>query len=275
MIGHRTVADQLEASLPAVSLFSGPRSVGKWTCACEVMASRGVRGVDLREVRRLDAESARDLVGFMRIRPMNGLKGILIETDGGSTEAFNILLKVLEEPPDRTHVVMVGTRKPPLTVISRAREYRFGYLTDEEVAQVLVAVFGWDFTDAERAAVRSGGQVDVALSWSKDEQNHKGPVLQVLKGAADGNVELVLNALSSKREGRDVFGQPEFELMKRWAVEARTRRWRVFSPAEGYGLHLESRVVDRVLGACSSGARPKIAVRAALLPVAWERSGRA
>ena len=271
MIGHSNLAPALE-KLPPVSLFYGPRSVGKWTAACESMESMGIAGIDQREVESLDAETARQVVSFMRIRPMHGRKGVVMQTDGATPEAFNALLKTLEEPPERTHVVLVASQRPPLTVLSRCREFRFGYLADDEVAQVLVAVFGWPLADAEAAAVRSGGQVDTALGWSKDEQTRKAPVLQVLKGTADGNVELVLNALAAKREGKDVFGQEELKLLRRWAIEAKTRRWRVFTPTEGYGLQVESKIVDRILGACASGARPKVAVRAALLPVAWDRS---
>jgi hypothetical protein len=274
VIGHPNVSEQLTVSLPSVSLFYGPRSVGKLTCGKEALAGVGAQGSDLREITRLDAESARQVVSFFSVRPLNGCKAVLMQTDGATTEAFNALLKVLEEPPPRAYVVMVATKRPPLTVCSRAREFRFGYLTEDEVAEVLVSVYGWDLDDAEKAAARSGGQVDVAVGWAEMEREHKGAVLQVLKGTADGNVELILNALSGKRDGRDVFGAEEFQLLRRWAVEARTRRWRIFTPAEGFGLQLESRVVDRVLGACASGARPKVATRAALLPVAMERSQR-
>jgi hypothetical protein len=269
IVGHEQVVARLQERLPAVSLFQGPVSVGKWSAATELV---GARVGELRTYERLDADASRDVVGFLGRRSFSGSKGVVARLDGASSQALNGLLKTLESPPARSHVLLCSATRPMLTVASRASRYPFGYLTETQVAQVLIGM-GWAPIDAEWAAARSGGQVARALDAVETEKARQA-VLSLLHGAADGDVSLLTYSLvkfGPDPEHPDRAAQ-HLEMLRRWATEARTGRWRVFTAAESYGLHADTGVVDRVLQTTASGARPRVAARAALLAAALERA---
>jgi hypothetical protein len=275
VIGHDRVLVPLRDQLPPVSLFQGPRSVGKWTAAVDLARHHGIDPSDLRTYRRLDVAAAREILQFLSVRSFVGPKAVVCRLDGASDQAVNSLLKILEEPPPAAHFVMCASSRPLLTVMSRSSRYAFGYLTEEEVASILVGVLGWADEDAEWAAARSGGQIERALG-AGDLDATKQAVMSLLKGAADGDVALVANALVKFAHDTEHPDQPSQLLrsLRQWAIEARTGRWRAFSASESYGLHLEPGVVDRVLRVTTTGARPRVAARAAMMPIAVARSGR-
>lgn len=272
IFGHDRILGALRERLPSVSLFFGPRSVGKWSSALELAQLHGVEATDLRVYRSLSAASSREIVEFLGYRSLMGSKAVVCRLDGASEQAVNGLLKILEEPPPSSYFILCASERPLLTVTSRAARFGFGYLREDEVASVLVARLGWTDDDAEWAAARSGGQVAKALE-AADLDASKQAVLSLLKGAADGDVALVSNALA--KFGHDPENPRRAErllaVLRQWSIEARTDRWRVFSPGESYGLHREPTIVDRVMKATTSGARPRVAARAALMPVAVAR----
>jgi hypothetical protein len=282
-VGHEKVREQLQEELPPVALLQGPESVGKWTLASETLAHHGITGPYVRAHQRLRVDDAREVLDFLSTRGFQGRsKAVLVRVDGATEEALNVLLKVLEEPPDRSHFLLVAAAPPMLTVASRAQIFQLGYLTEQEVATVLVATTNLPMDRAEVVAQRAGGQIRRAYEAHSIEES-KGPVLSVLKAAAEGNEELFCTTVSGRRlvqrDGRkvkeDVFGSSQLSLLLSWAREALTGRWRMWSPAESYGLQRDHRVPNRVLKVIAGGVRPKVAVRVALWPVVWERSLRA
>lgn len=284
VVGHAEVFHRLseEDQLPPAVLLLGPESVGKYTLAEEVCEARGIRGVLLRRYGRskppvLRVSDAREIISFTSRRSASP-KGIVIRLDGVVEEALNALLKVLEEPPPQTHFFLCSSGRPLLTISSRSQVYRCGYLTDQEIATVLVAAYGMSLDRAEVAARSSGGQVLRAREAARYEET-KGPVLSALHAVAEGDAELFENAVGGKRdievngvaERVDAFGSVQLGLLLRWATEALTGRWRTFSPSESYGLQRDPRVARRVL-AMDHVLRPRLAVRAALQPFVIERS---
>jgi hypothetical protein len=85
----------------------------------------------------------RELVGLCGFRPHEGRARVVIldpaddlaGAQEGRTEAANVLLKTLEEPPAGTYFVLVTAepRRLPVTVLSRCQRLRFMPL-DEELA---------------------------------------------------------------------------------------------------------------------------------------------
>lgn len=78
----------------------------------------------------------------------------------GHDEVGNALLKTLEEPPDRTVIVLVTSAPDDLlvTIRSRCQRVDFAALDDEAVAAVLVAD-GVAPDEAKQAAALAGGQL--------------------------------------------------------------------------------------------------------------------
>jgi hypothetical protein len=291
IVGHGEVVERLRVSLPPVALILGPRSVGKWTIAEEIVAHHGIGGVMLRRYAEgavetdprkrtvLKVDDARSILAFISKRTPQH-KAIIARLDHAQGDAVNALLKALEEPPPKVHFLLVAAERPLLTIVSRSQVFRCGYLTEDEVTTVLVSHYGLSIGEAEGLARCATGQLHRVEDIRRYERN-KGPVLSVLKGAAEGNEELFMAAVTGKREvevdgqrhREDAFGEVQWSLLRRWAVEAMTGRWRMFTPAESFGLQNDARVVRRVLRL--NGVRPKIGAIEALLPIAHERGRRA
>ena len=278
VVGHGQVVAHLRSDTPQVSLLLGPPSVGKTTAAEETLSVLGVHEPLLQRYASVKVTDARAMARFVSRRSRDP-KGILAQLDQVTPEAANAMLKLLEEPPPKTYVMLCASHPPLLTIASRAQTYRFGYLTDAEVAQVLMTTKPRLAKDkAYKAARSSGGQVSRAREMARLEES-KGPVLSALHAVAERNEDLFVNAVGGRREievnGQqvrvDAFGDVQWSLMRTWAREALSGRWRTFTPAESYGLQRDRSVADRVLR-MTSVARPKVAVRCALLPIIWERS---
>ena len=149
-------------------LFNGPRGVGKTSTARilakalnseitkegEPVADSDVsiaidegRYMDLIEIdaasnRRID--DIRELQKKTEFRPVSGKYKVYIidEVHMLTTEAFNALLKTLEEPPPNIVMILATTdaHRLPATVISRCQRFDFKRLSNEEVIQRLIEV---------------------------------------------------------------------------------------------------------------------------------------
>ncbi|MDR1321816.1 MAG: DNA polymerase III subunit gamma/tau [Gracilibacteraceae bacterium] len=170
-------------------LFSGPRGTGKTTAAkilakavncgarqgaepCnECLSCREIdQGVSL-DVYEIDAASnrgideIRDLREKVRLAPAGGRSKVYIidEVHMLTKEAFNALLKTLEEPPTGVIFVLATTEahKVPLTILSRVQRFSFHRLADREIAARLAEVC--------RAGGREVGENVLALIAAKAE----------------------------------------------------------------------------------------------------------
>ena len=121
------------------------------------------RGID--EVRAL-----RESVKFM---PVEGRKKVFIidEAHMLTTEAWNALLKTIEEPPAHVMFIFATTEieKLPVTIVSRCQRYTFRRITSYDIAQRLSYVaekegFSLDSAAAQLIAVHADGGLRDALS---------------------------------------------------------------------------------------------------------------
>ena len=143
-------------------LFTGPRGTGK-TSAAKILAKavncteRGENpdpcnhcqscqrisdGISL-DVLEIDGASnrgideVRDLREKVKFAPVEGNRKVYIidEVHMLTTEAFNALLKTLEEPPPHVIFIFATTEihKVPATILSRCQRFDFKRLTAEEI----------------------------------------------------------------------------------------------------------------------------------------------
>src|SRR5215510_6666054 len=180
-------------------LFCGPRGCGKTTLArivgkalncqaedrssvepCGVCAActsiNNGSAVDYQEMdgasnRGIDA--IRELTEAVRYQPavLRQKVYVIDEVHMLTTEAFNALLKTLEEPPPHVTFVLATTEphKLPNTILSRCQRYDFKLVPASRLAQHLTAIFAKEKLKIDEGAVsllvrESGGSVRDALS---------------------------------------------------------------------------------------------------------------
>ena len=134
-------------------LFTGPRGVGKTTCArilAKMINSDGTEQTDedfAFNVFELDAASnngvdqIRELTDQVRIPPQVGKYKVYIidEVHMLSQSAFNAFLKTLEEPPKHCIFILATTEKHKIipTILSRCQIFDFKRITVNDAKQYL------------------------------------------------------------------------------------------------------------------------------------------
>ena len=142
-------------------LFSGPRGTGKTTIARLLAKSIGCSDLDLIEI---DAASNRGIDEIRELRegikfaPTTGKYKVFIidEAHQLTKEAFNALLKMLEEPPAHAIFVLATTEahKVPGTIVSRVQHFNFKRLAVSDIIKKLEKIIAAEKIKIESDALR-------------------------------------------------------------------------------------------------------------------------
>ncbi len=167
LIGQDIVAETISNSikankLPNAYLFTGIRGVGKTTTArivakslncingfdklckndlCEncnaISNSNHIDVLEMDAASKTGVDDVRDLIEFSRYGPTTSKYKIFIidEVHMLSKQAFNALLKTLEEPPEYLKFIFATTeiKKIPITVVSRCQRFNLSRVKSHEL----------------------------------------------------------------------------------------------------------------------------------------------
>lgn len=161
VVGQQTITNTLinaidNNHLAQALLFTGPRGVGKTTCARILARKINQEGYDdpnedfAFNVFELDAASnnsvddIRNLIDQVRIPPQSGKYKVYIidEVHMLSSAAFNAFLKTLEEPPKHAIFILATTEKHKIipTILSRCQIFDFKRITIADARNHLAEV---------------------------------------------------------------------------------------------------------------------------------------
>ncbi len=202
LIGHEEIATTIYNSIKNNSsanafLFTGIRGIGKTTFArivakvlnceqalegkcekkcshCEPIAnSNHIDVLEMDAASKTGVDDVRELIEFSRYPPSVAKFKIFIidEVHMLSKQAFNALLKTLEEPPEYLKFIFATTevKKIPITVISRCQRYDLSRVKSEELFVFLKDITIKEKKNVEDKAIKliaklSEGSVRDALS---------------------------------------------------------------------------------------------------------------
>ena len=220
LIGQDIIVETIEKSIsqnkiPNAFLFTGIRGVGKTTIArilakslncgnseknnclknkcknCdEISESRHIDVLEMDAASKTGVDDVRDLIEFSRYGPTSSKFKIFIidEVHMLSKQAFNALLKTLEEPPAYLKFIFATTEvnKIPVTVLSRCQRFDLSRIKSEELSEFLAKVAEMEKIDINQDVLNliskiSEGSVRDALSLLDrisltNDDNQKGTI---------------------------------------------------------------------------------------------------
>ncbi len=222
-------------------LFCGARGTGKTTAAkvfarainclspkngspCgECEACKKLQNPSNLDILEMDAasnnkvENVRDIRDKIQYPPVAGRYKVYIidEVHMLTTEAFNALLKTLEEPPSHAVFILATTEvhKIPATILSRCLRFDFKLISTAKIAQFIGEIYdkvGKKYQKEALTLIAKAGEgsvrdalsiADICLSYSQGELTYN-DVLEVLGTSDRAIIEQLLGAMFEGNTGK-------------------------------------------------------------------------
>lgn len=234
MVGQQHAAMTLKNALTTgrvahAYLFSGPRGTGKTSMArimakalnckalvdsepcnqCDSCLNVNEGHEDLSDIYEIDAASNRGIDEIRQLRenikfsPLMRYKVYIIdEVHMLTTEAFNAILKTLEEPPSHAVFILATTeiQKLPSTILSRCQRYDFRRITVRDIAARLRFIADAEGISADDDALQmiargSGGGLRDAVNLLDQCNSFAGGQVRL------ADVEMMLGGISPETVG--------------------------------------------------------------------------
>jgi DNA polymerase-3 subunit delta' len=212
--------------------------------------------------------SARLLQRIARVTPFQARRKVIVLGDAdrliaqeASQEAANTLLKVLEEPPADTTLILTSSNPEAMlpTIRSRLVAVRVGHLRDEEVQNLLEQELGKDSGEAERIAQMAEGSVTRALMAADGATERSRAAARFLRAIRRGPGTWAGEALLQPPWG----ARGDFSAMlDGLALELRTELSRELNDGElTVGKYIEAiRLVERHRAGTQQNLNPQVAM---------------
>lgn len=222
IVGHDQAREQLEYSLPQVTLLFGPKGIGKAQLARHLSEVHNFAPIDVYWQSNLYADNARWVVADTNIAPVGKRKLYVLEMDTALESVQNILLKVLEEPPPTVAFILLCSKQPLPTIVSRSQVHMLSLLTDNQVRQVLL-LNDVSYELAKEVAPQGRGVPADALAAVHNLRyaKERTVVSTALRAALSGAPELLEKSMGGWTLNHTT-------ILQRWATEASAGRFLAF-----------------------------------------------
>ena len=165
------------------------------------------------EIAEKESEKGKTKLGIKLIRYMQE-KVYIKATDGKwkffiiepaekmTIEAFNCLLKTLEEPPDNTIIILIAKHKEtiPVTILSRVQTVFFQPLKVEEVSKYLQENHSLSKENADKIAKSADGSIEKAENLMLNTQNEYSTLWSELTNKKLALVDVLIKSKSVAKD---------------------------------------------------------------------------
>lgn len=178
-VGKRTTAMMFAMACNCLSkdpgsfFQSSDQATKGWICYCKACVKiRSGNHPDIIHIKPSGAyikiAQIRSLRDVLAMKPYEARMRVVIISDARAMNpsAGNALLKVLEEPPDRTVLILTAIQSSDLlpTIVSRCQHIRFNPISCKSLEDILVDKEGLGYDDAKIIATLASGSLSKALS---------------------------------------------------------------------------------------------------------------
>jgi len=227
IIGQDSTVDQLRSALEKETLghallFSGPRGTGKTTTARIIAkqlntelneAELAMNVIEIDAASHTGVDNVREIIENLRYNTRGHKVVILDEAHMLSKNAFNALLKTLEEPPPGVTFILVTTEPHKLisTVRSRCQSYEFMEVDNKVLEAYYSEIMAAEGVEADvaGAALKAEGSVRDGLSLlqkalsGEETPNNSKAYFNLVGAIYSQDVTTALDIVSGLRKAED------------------------------------------------------------------------
>lgn len=189
IIGHKKQKDfltkiALSEKIPHAFLFSGTARIGKTTTAIAfaklILQDQKVNSPDLCIIsplnNNIEIDKIRDLREFLKLKSYNNKNKVAIIEDAHlmRKDSQNSILKILEEPPENSVLILVTSFSEMIldTIKSRVQKIDFSPVNKKEIENFLI-LKGAKKEEAEEISMFSSGKVGKAIEFLEDKEQRE------------------------------------------------------------------------------------------------------
>ena len=135
-----------------------PNPCGQCRHCRDIAADAHMDVIEIDAASNTGVDNVREIIEGAKYNPVSARFKVYIidEVHMLSKQAFNALLKTLEEPPERIKFIFATTeiRKVPVTILSRCQRFDLKRVSEEELSALMTRICAQEGVTADEAALR-------------------------------------------------------------------------------------------------------------------------